>query len=360
MSETPLTIREVRSRPLNLPLPRPVETAAGPVASAPVVLIDIAMQEGVIGRGYLRTYTPFALASLARLVHDIGGLLAGQPGAPHDAQRRLQGHFRLLGTEGLVGMAIAGVDMALWDARARAAGQPLITLLGGRPGPVPAYVSLPSMSPAAAAADASQAVTAGFHAIKVKLGAGDLAADLETIRAIRGAVGTEVDLMVDYNQSLTVRDALERVAALDAEGLHWIEEPTRADDDAGHAAIAEAAQTPIQLGENWWSAAAMGRSIAARACDHAMLDVARIGGVTGWLRATTQAVRAKLPVSSHAYPEVSAHLLRVTPTAHRLEYFDQMNAILRDRLRVVDGHVVFADTPGSGIEWDEERIAAYA
>jgi mandelate racemase len=357
MTETPLTVREVRARALNVPLPRPVQTAAGTITGAPVVLIDVAMQEGVVGRSYLRTYTPFALAALARLVHDVGGLLAGESGAPQAVSRRLEAHFRLLGVEGLVGMAIAGLDMALWDARARAAGQPLITLLGGRPGPIPAYVTLPNMDPAGAAADASQAVTAGFRAVKVKVGAGDLAADLETIRAIRSAVGPEVDLMVDYNQSLTVREALERVQALDAEGLHWIEEPTRADDDAGHARIAEAATTPIQLGESWWGSAAMGRSIAARACDHAMLDAARIGGVSGWLRATALAVRAKLPVSSHAYPEFSAHLLRVTPTAHRLEYFDHLNPILRGRLRIVDGHAVFADVPGSGIEWDEQGIA---
>jgi mandelate racemase len=104
----------------------------------------------------------------------------------------------------------------------------------------------------------------------------------------------------------------------------------------------------------------MGRSLAARACDHAVLDAARIGGVTGWLRATALALRAKMPVSSHAYPEISTHLLRVTPTAHRLEYVDQLNPILRNRVRIVDGHAVFADIPGTGIEWDEERIASLA
>ncbi|MCW3066369.1 MAG: mandelate racemase [Solirubrobacterales bacterium] len=358
MTETPLTIREVRARALDLPLSRPVQTAAGDIATAPVVLIDVVTREGVVGHGYLRTYTPVALPGLARLVYDIGVFLAGESAAPHSVERKLQGHFRLLGLEGLTGMAMAGIDMALWDARARAAGQPLITLLGGRPGPVPAYVTLPSMDAAGAAADARQAVTAGFHALKVKVGRGDLAADLETIRAIRAAVGDEVALMVDYNQSLTVRDALERVQALDAEGLHWIEEPTRADDDAGHAKIAAAAQTAIQLGESWWGSAAMARSISAGACDHAMLDAARIGGVTGWLRATSLAVRAKVPVSSHAYPELSAHLMRVTPTAHLLEYADQLNPILRDRVRIVDGHAVFAEIPGTGVEWDEERIAS--
>jgi len=356
--ETPLTIREVHARPLDVPLSRPVQTAAGDIASAPVVLIDVVTQEGIVGHSYVRTYTPVALPALARLVYDIGLMLAGESAAPNAVERKLQAHFRLLGIEGLTGMAIGGIDMALWDARGKAAGQPLISLLGGRPGSVPAYVTLPSMDPGAVAADAAQAVTAGFDALKIKLGLGDVAADVEMIRAVRGAVGEEIALMVDYNQALTVRDALERVPALDAEGLHWIEEPTRADDDAGHAQIAEAASTAIQLGENWWSREAMSRSVAARACDHVMLDAARIGGVTGWLRATTVAVRAKLPVSSHAYPEISTHLLRVTPTAYRLEYTDQLNAIMRNRVRIVQGHAVFADVPGTGIEWDEARIAS--
>jgi mandelate racemase len=162
---------------------------------------------------------------------------------------------------------------------------------------------------------------------------------------------------VDYNQVLSVDEALARVRALDEQGLHWIEEPTRADDFAGHARIAAAADTAIQLGENWWGPHDMEKSVDARASDHAMLDAMRIGGVTGWLRAADLAERAGLPVSSHAFPELSAHLLAVTPTRHRLEYFGGLGSLLLEQLGIENGHALIPDRPGSGVEWDEERLA---
>jgi mandelate racemase len=145
--------------------------------------------------------------------------------------------------------------------------------------------------------------------------------------------------------------------ALDREGLFWIEEPTAAEDFAGHARIAAAAATPIQLGENWWGPADAANSIAAGASDHVMLDVMKIGGVTGWLRAAALAEAAARPVSSHTFPEFSSHLLAVTPGAVHLEYLDHARPLLAEPVRVVDGHVVIPDRPGSGIEWAPSRLA---
>jgi mandelate racemase len=213
------------------------------------------------------------------------------------------------------------------------------------------------MSPEGAAAEAAELVERGFNAIKVKIGRSDIAADLETIRAVRRAIGDGARLMVDYNQSLSVPDAMDRARVLDDHGLYWIEEPTRADDFEGHARIAEAAKTPIQLGENWWGPHDMAKSIAARASDHAMLDVMKLGGVTGWMRAAALAEAASLPASSHTFPEFSAHLLGVTPTALYLEYLDHAGPILQQPVQIKDGHVLTPDRPGSGVEWDEDAVA---
>ncbi|HEY6235242.1 MAG TPA: enolase C-terminal domain-like protein, partial [Candidatus Elarobacter sp.] len=258
-----LTIRTIRARGIDLALQRPVETASGTMRTAPLVLIDLLTEEGIAGCSYVRCYTPVALDPLARLIANLEPLLRGDGAAPATVERKLQRHFRLLGPQGLTGIAIAGVDMALWDARAKACGVPLVTLLGGEPKTIPAYASLRTMSPAGAAAEAAELIARGFTAIKVKIGRADLAADLETIRAVRRAIGDDAKLMVDYNQSLSVPDAIERARALDAEGLYWIEEPTRADDFDGHARIAAAAKTAIQLGENWWGPNDMAKSIAA-------------------------------------------------------------------------------------------------
>jgi mandelate racemase len=351
-----LTIHSIVVRGLDLSLSRPVETASGVMTTTPLVLIDVRTAEGVIGRSYVRCYTPLALDPLARLVSNVGELLAGSPGAPSVVARRLRRQFRLVGPQGLTGMAMAGIDMALWDARARACELPLVTLLGGEPGPVAAYASLRTMDSHAAAAEAEELLASGFTAIKVKIGGRDIAADLETIRALRKVAGDGVRLMVDYNQSLSVSQAIERVRVLDGEGLHWIEEPTRADDFEGHARIAAAAATAIQLGENWWGPEDMAKSIAAGASDHAMLDVMKLGGVTGWLSAMALAQAAGLLASSHTFPEFSSHLLGVTPTAHYLEYLDHAAPVLTEPVRVRDGNVLISERPGSGIEWDEAVI----
>ncbi|MDQ4042185.1 MAG: mandelate racemase [Actinomycetota bacterium] len=352
-----LTVRALRVRGVEVPLARPIETAAGVMQTTPLVLIDLLTDEGPTGRSYLRCYTPAALAPLVRLVDNLAPLLVGAPAEPAAAKARLARHFRLLGTQGLVGVAIAGIDMAVWDALAKARGQPLAAVLGGEPRPLPAYATLRAMAPAAAAAEAEEVVDAGFTALKVKLGGpGDLAADLATIDAIRRAVGDDVELMVDFNQSLSIDGALARVPALDERGLTWIEEPARADDFAGHARIAATARTPIQLGENWWGPEDAEKSIAAGASDHATLDVMKIGGVSGWLRAAALAEAAGLPASSHAFVEYSAQLLSVTATAHRLEYADHAGPLLVEPLRAVDGYALPPTGPGSGVEWDEQAI----
>jgi mandelate racemase len=342
-SPSRLTIRSLEVRPLD-----------------PIVLIDIGTEQGVVGKSYVRCYTPLALVPLARLIGNLSALLVGQSAAPLHVERLLLRHFRLLGPQGLTGAAIAGVDMALWDARARAHDLPLVTLLGGEPKPITAYASLRTMSPGGAAAEAEESLSMGFGAIKLKVGRADLAADLETIAAVRRAVGDGVRLMLDYNQSLAVADAIDRVHALDDAGVYWIEEPTRADDFDGHARIAASARTPIQLGENWWGPSDMVKSIQARASDHVMLDAMKIGGVTGWLRGAALAHGAGLLASSHTFPEFSAHLLGVTPTAHYLEYLDHVGPILERPVQIRDGHALIGDAPGAGIEWDEEAIRKLA
>jgi mandelate racemase len=352
-----LTIESVLVRGVDLALARPVETASGVMTTTPLALVDVRTAEGVVGRSYVRCYTPLALDPLVRLLRNVGALLAGSPGAPAVVADRLHRQFRLVGPQGLTGMAMAGIDMALWDARARACEVPLVTLLGGVPKAVPAYASLRTMAAQAAAAEAEELLDRGFTALKVKVGGRDLAADLETVHALRKVAGDGVRLMVDYNQSLSVREAIERARVLDDLGLHWIEEPTRADDVEGHARIAAAAETAIQLGENWWGPDDMARSIAAGASDHVMLDVMKLGGVTGWLQAAALARAASLPASSHTFPEVSAHLLAVTPTAHYLEYLDHAAPVLAEPVRIRDGHVLISEQPGSGIDWDEAVLS---
>ena len=358
IAETKLTISGLQARAVNVELERPVQTSAGEITSAALVLIDLETQEGTTGRAYIRSYTTIALEPLRRLVENLGKPLEGAVLAPLEIERKLQAIFRLLGPQGLTGIAASGIDMAAWDALARANGLPLVKLLGGTTGRVPAYGSLRSMRPESVVEEARELSAMGFDAYKVKIGHGDVKVDLRTIEALRGAIG-EAHLAVDYNQSLSVTGALERVRHLDEQGLYWIEEPTRADDFAGHARIAGEARTPICIGENWWGPHDAQKSIEAESCDYGMPDAMKIGGVTGWVRTAALAEPSGLPLNSHIFPEVSAHLLAASPTAHRLEYLDTAGAILRNPIRIEDGRAVVPEGPGIGLEWDEEAVARY-
>ena len=261
-----------------------------------------------------------------------------------------------------MGLALAGIDMAAWDALAQAHRVPLVTLLGGALKPIAAYNSTGLwLKPVDTLADEAEALLAeGFRAVKLRLGRDDAAQDLAAVRAVKARIGERVTLMCDFNQRLTVNEAILRGRALDGEGLYWIEEPVRHDDYEGYARIAADVKTPIQTGENLVDTFEMARAIAAQSLDYVMPDVQRIGGVTGWLRAAALAHAHGIEMSSHLFPEFSVHLLGATPTCHWLEFMDWAEPVLREPLRVKDGLAQIPDRPGAGIVWNEDAVQRYA
>jgi mandelate racemase len=354
-----LTIRELRVRAVKVPMSDPHRTVSGTIVESPLVLTDVITDQGVVGHSYVFCYSMLALKPVALLVKGLESLIAGSAVAPIDIERLLAARFRLLGPQGLTGIAMAAIDMALWDALARAHGVPLARLLGGRPRAIPAYGGVGYDGAPESAAVAESWAARGFSGVKAKIGYPALREDIEVVRAMRSAVGDGVAVMVDYNQSLTPTEAVERGRALDDEGLTWIEEPTRADDYAGHAMIARAIDTPIQCGENWWGPHDMCKAIDAKASDYMMPDVMKIGGVTGWMRAAALAEPHGIRISNHLFVEVSTQLLCVTPNAHWLEYADWFNPVIEQPLKIVDGQALVDDRPGSGVEWNEAAVARY-
>jgi mandelate racemase len=354
-----LHIRDIAARAVVGPLAAPVRTASGAVTQALLVLIDLRTEEGPVGHAYLFAYQAFALRPLRDLVLGLGETVKGQPVAPVDLDRALRARLTLFGARGLQGMAVAGIDMAAWDTLGVAAGVPLVTLLGGQPRPIPAYNSLGMLAPSEVADEAAKTVAAGFRGLKVKIGWPSLEQDLAAVRGARRALPDGVALMVDFNQSLSVAEAIRRGRALDDEGVAWIEEPVRADDFGGAAEVATALSTPIQIGENFMGPFDMDAALRAEASDLVMPDVQQIGGVTGWLRAAALAHAAGVPCSSHLFIEASAHLLAVTPTCHWIEYLDVAASLLAEPLRPVDGALEAPTRPGLGLAWDEAAVRRY-
>jgi mandelate racemase len=354
-----LKIRSLRATPVNVPLARPHPTASGVVGSAPLVLLDLETDQGLTGHAYVFCYTPIALKPIADLMESLLPLIQGDVVAPRALASKLQGRFMLLGPQGLTGIAMAAIDMAAWDLLAKAAGVSLTRLLGGEAIPIPAYHSLGMAGPEGAAQEAAESIGLGFRCVKFKVGYPHVEQDRAVIRAARSAAGGDLQVMVDYNQSLSVPEAIRRVHLLEEEALVWVEEPTRADDFAGHARIAAECRTPIQAGENLWGPNDLTKSLSARASDFIMLDLMKIGGITGWLRAASQTEAAGLPVSSHLFPELSVQLLAVCPQAHWLEYQDWAAPILQRPLELKDGCALPQTEAGCGLAWDKDAVEHY-
>jgi mandelate racemase len=363
MAELPaaLTVRSIRSVAVEVPMNLPLGTSAATIRAAPLLLIEVETEQGVTGRSYLFCYLSAAAPAIAALLGEVLRVVKGEAVAPATLWARLAKRFTLIGVQGVVRMAMSGFDVACWDALAIAAGKPLASLLGGTPRPIPAYNSngLGLMEPEAAADEAEILLSGGFRAVKLRLGHPTLHADLAAVRAVRKRLPDDVALMVDYNQALTLAEALQRGRALDGEGVYWIEEPIRHDDYQGYRKLARELRTPVQIGENFSLPHAMEEALRASACDHVMPDLERIGGVTGWQRAAALAAAHGVEMSSHLFPEASAHLLSVTPTCHWLEFVDWASAILAEPLRISNGYAMPSARAGAGIAWNHEAVERY-
>jgi mandelate racemase len=357
-----LTVRAVRSTPVQVPPNFVLGTSMGAFRQVPLLLIDLETEEGVTGHSYLFGYFRAALSAASSLVGEVERVVKGSQAKPAELRAKLTQRFTLIGIQGIVRMAMAGFDTACWDALAIASGVPLAKLLGAEPRPIPAYNScgLGLMNDHGMLADEAEKLLAGgFRAIKLRLGYPTLAQDIAAVHAVRKRIGNGVKLMVDYNQALSVEEALRRGRALDAEDIFWLEEPIRHDDYAGSAKLACELKVPIQIGENFSLPTAMSVALDAQAGDYVMPDLERIGGVTGWREAAAIAQSRNVKMSSHLFPEVSAHLLAATPTCHFLEYVDWADVLLEEPLAIVDGHAVVPSRPGNGMVWDDSAVERY-
>ena len=361
--KTNLKIQSISVRAVVVPMRRPLKTSTGAVSVAPLLLVDLKTSGGIVGRSYLFAISKAHLKPLAAVVEALAEMLAGDALAPFEIEKKLRARFTLLGVHNIVVFAMAAIDMCAWDALGQALGQPVVRLLGGEPRPVLAYNSnglgIQELKPLAK--EAAQLVEEGFSAVKLRLGRPTAKADIEALRAVKKTIGPQVTLMVDFNQALTVAEAIRRGRMIDEEGgVLWIEEPIRADDFAGCAKVAREVATPIQIGENFMGPEQMAQAIAAGCCDYVMPDAQRIGGVTGWMRAAALAQGAGLEMSSHLFPEASCQLLAVTPGCHWLEYVDWAEPVIEEPVRLVKGRAVGAAGPGLGMKWNEKAVKKYA
>lgn len=359
---TDLKLTGLIIRIADVPLNRPVVSRVGAFDRWAFVCIDVETAGGIVGRGYIAPYLVDHAPAVALCMQQLAEPLQGRTIAPAAFFDESMKRISLLGKTGIALYALAGLDMAFWDAHAKAAGLPLARHLGGTLAPVKAYNSsgLWLAPPDRLARETEDLVRdGGFSAVKVRLGRSNPDEDRAAVTEVVSAAGPDVSVMSDFNQGLGFSEACHRLRLLDDSGLTWFEEPIAYHDFDRYADLTARIATPIMLGENFHGPRDLAEALSRRACDMVMPDAMRIGGVTGWLRAAAIAEAYGIEMSSHLFPEISAHLMRVTPSAHWLEWTDWAHPILKDPFEIRDGAIIIPDVPGTGIDWDKAALDRY-
>lgn len=346
-----------------IPVSRRIVSAVRDTDQVINVLVEVRTTEGVSGVAYVAGFTRHKAAAVVAMIDDLAevvrGLDATATGLVWD---RMWTACRLSGLGGLAIFALSAIDTALWDLQGKLLGAPLHRLLGSFWEELPAYASDGCWlhdDPARVAAEAASFATEGFPAVKIRFGRRDPALDLVTLAAVRHAVGEQVAVMVDVNQGWSRVQARRHGPDLAEYGVEWLEEPVAAGDLEGLAELRRVLPFPITAGESVYLPEGVDALLKARAVSVLMPDLQRVGGVTGWVRASALAETARISLTSHLFPEVSVHLLAATRDPGPLEWVTWLAPVLEEPLTIANGMVRVPDKPGLGIAFDPAAVRRY-
>lgn len=335
-----------------------------PLLAIELVVVELTTTDGATGMGYTATIGVGGAAIKAVLdepaLRDL--VLAEDPRDHERIWNAFYWRTMFVGRNGISLMALSALDIALWDLKARACGQPLWRLLGGFSREVKGYGSggYLSLSTDDLVAEMAEYVAAGFRAVKMKIGNPDPRRDIERVRAVRAAIGDDVELYVDANQVYDVKTAIEVARRLADENVAWLEEPIPAGDWQGHAAIRRAIPMKLATGETLYTAEPFRDFIAREAVDVVQADVSRVGGVTEWLKVAALARSWNLPMAPHFVLDVHLPLVAATSNGLCVEViFPWISPIVGQRVQPVGGVYKLADTPGFGLSISDDVKREY-
>ena len=323
-------------------------------------IVTILDSDGVQGTGY--TYTiGTGGSSVVALLNDhlLPKLIGRDPDEVESIWFDLARSVNALRVGAVVALALAAIDTALWDLRAIKFGMPLHKLAGGAKKSIPVYSTEGGwlhLSKEALVEDAIACKEAGFVGTKIKVGKPTLNEDIQRLSAVRDAVGPDWEILVDANQSFNVGEAIRRARYFEELSIGWFEEPLPADDVTGHRRLAESTSIPIAVGESIYSISSFKEYLHNNACSVVQVDVARIGGITPWLKVAHLSETYNVAVAPHFLMELHVALVCSVPASTRLEYIPQLDRITKSRMRLDKGQAYPSDWPGLGIEWDWQQI----
>lgn len=324
-------------------------------------IIRVTDADGATGTGYSYTIGTGGPSIIALLERTLAPRLIGRDADEIEAIWRdllFATHATAVGA--ITSLALAAIDTALWDLRCKRAGLPLWRMAGGAKSSVPLYTTEGGwlhIETQALVDDALAAQAKGFAGSKIKIGRPNLSEDRARLLAVRNAVGPAYEIMTDANQSFSLPEAIRRSVVLEEAGVAWFEEPMPADDVGAHVRLANSTRVPVAVGESMYSLAQFKDYLQAGGCSIVQADVARIGGITPWLKVAHLAEAYNVPICPHFLMELHVSLVCAVPNAPWLEYIPQLDLIASESMRIEKGRALPSDAPGLGVAWDWDAIA---
>jgi L-alanine-DL-glutamate epimerase-like enolase superfamily enzyme len=345
---------------VDLPPPVPRSDAIQSFVTQETPIVRLRMDDGSGGTGYSYTIGTGGSSVVALLKDHLAPRLLGRdPSCIEAIWRELMFATHATTVGAITSLALAAIDTALWDWRCRRDGQPLWRAAGGHRQRTPVYTTEGGwlhLSTDALVRETLAAQEAGFRGAKIKVGKPHVSEDIARLQAVRRAVGNGFELMVDANQCFTLSEALRRAPRYAELGIAWFEEPLPADDVTGHVRLAAASDVPIAVGESLYSIVQFADYVQRGACSIVQVDVARIGGITPWLKVAHLAEACNVAVCPHFLMELHASLTAAVPSAAWVEYIPQLDAVATSRLTIDGGMAIAPDEPGLGIAWRHDEL----
>ena len=327
-------------------------------------LVRIICGDGAEGVGYTCTIGTGGSSVVALLRDHLCPRLVGCDASEVELiWKALFFHTHATAVGAITSLALAAIDTALWDLRCRRAGLPIHIMAGGAQRRVPVYTTEGGwlhLEPQALVEQTLQAQADGFRGAKIKVGRPHVSEDVARLSAVRDAVGAGFEIMVDANQAFTVGEAIRRARHYTALDLAWFEEPLPAEDIDGHVRLARSTTLPVAIGESLYHPSHFREYLQRGACSIVQADVARIGGITPWLKVAHLAEAFNMPICPHFLMELHVGLCAAVPNAAWVEYIPQLDDITTSRLAIRDGYAVPSGEPGLGIDWDWAAIRSRA
>ena len=355
-----MKVTRIKTTLVDVPLAKPIATAIHAMRSVGCVLVELETDQGITGESYAFTLNGVRLGSLNQTILGFSHQVEGKD--PHNVSaigQAIWDEMNPVGHAGFPVAALSTIDMACWDLIGKAASEPLHRLFGACRDKVKTYASgglWLSQSVDECVNEAVGFLQAGFRSMKVRLGSQKIADDVERVRAVRSAIGPEIELLSDANQGLMTKHAIRLARELEEFDIGWFEEPVSYLNLEGHAAVRNATDIPIASGETEYTRFGMHRILKAGAVDVLMPDLQRVGGFSEFRRSAALASVYHVPVSSHLFTEQSICVAASEAGCISVEYMPWFSPLFNEPLTVEQGFLLAPDRPGIGFTFNQDAI----